>query len=168
MSLPSCIIRALIIGHAKNYYTKLYLVSLYRNPEIPIGVQLVRKFLAFYGTQIWITMFASVNHWTLSATRLIQFVYSPPVSVRSFSILYSRSLIILVGLLPEGFPTELLYAFSVSSIRALRPAHLIHQLHFLKLWNRSLYNLLYGSSCCAVSRGTVLQVGRSRVRFPMG
>jgi hypothetical protein len=122
-----------VIGCAKNYYTNLYFVSLYHIPKIPLVVQLVRKFLAFYGTRICITFFARVNHGTLSATRLIQSVYSPPVSVRSFSILDYRSLIFLVGLLAEGFPTEILYAFAISSVRAIHAAHLIHQLHILKI-----------------------------------
>ena len=68
--------------------------------------QLVKKFLAFYGTQRFITTFTSARHLSLSWTRSIQSM-PPPTSWRPVLILSSHLCPGLPsGLFPSGFPTK--------------------------------------------------------------
>ena len=59
------------------------------------GLQLVKKFPAFHGTQRFITALTSVRHLSLSWARPIQSIYPHPTSWRSILILFSCSLPIL-------------------------------------------------------------------------
>ena len=90
------------------------------------GLQLVKKFPAFYGTRRFITALTSVRHLSLSCASPIQSTYPHPTSWRSILILSTHlRLGLLSGLFPSGFPTKTLYAHLPSTIRATCPAHLI-------------------------------------------
>ena len=90
------------------------------------GLQLVKKFPAFYGTRRFITALTSVRHLSLSCASPIQSTYSHPNSWRSILILSTHLRLGLPsGLFPSGFPTKILYAPLSSPICATCPAHLI-------------------------------------------
>ena len=90
------------------------------------GLQLVKKFPAFYGTRSFITALTSVRHLSLSCASPIQSTYPPPTSWRSILILSTHLRLGLPsGLFPYGFPTKTLYAPLSSPICATCPAHLI-------------------------------------------
>ena len=75
------------------------------------GLQLVKKFPAFYGTRRFITALTSVRHLSLSCASPIQSTYPPPTSWRSILILSTHLRLGLPsGLFPSGFPTKALYA----------------------------------------------------------
>ena len=74
------------------------------------GLQLVKKFPAFYGTPRLITALTSVRHLSLSWASPIQSIYPHPTSWRSVLILFTHLCLGLPsGLLPSGFPTKTLY-----------------------------------------------------------
>jgi hypothetical protein len=50
-------------------------------------VQLLKNFPAFYGTRRFITVFTRTLHWALFWARSIQYIPSPPISLRSILIL---------------------------------------------------------------------------------
>ena len=90
------------------------------------GLQLVKKFPAFYGTRRFITTLTSVRHLSLSWANPIQSIYPHPTSWRSILILSTHLRLGLPsGLFLSGFPTKTLYAPLSSPIRATCPAHLI-------------------------------------------
>ena len=75
------------------------------------GLQLVKKFPAFYGTRKFITALTSVRHLSLSWTSLIQSTYPHPTSWRSIPILSTHlRLGVPSGLFPSSFTTKNLYA----------------------------------------------------------
>ena len=75
------------------------------------GLQLVKKFPAFYGTRRFTTALTSVRHLSLSWTSPIQSTYPHPTSWRSILILSTHLRLGLPsGLFPSGFPTKTLYA----------------------------------------------------------
>src|SRR5215510_13249971 len=75
------------------------------------GLQLVKKFPAFYGTRRFITALTSVRHQSLSWASPIQSTYPHPTSWRSILILSTHLRLGLPsGLFPSGFPTNTLYA----------------------------------------------------------
>ena len=83
------------------------------------GLQLVKKFLAFYGTWRFITALTSVCHLSLSWACPIQSTYPHPTSWRSILILSTHLCLGLPsGLFTSGFPTKTLYAPLSSPIRA--------------------------------------------------
>ena len=90
------------------------------------GLQLVKKFPAFYGIRRFITALASVRHLSLSCASPIQSTHPHPTSWRSILILSTHLRLGLPsGLFPSGFPTKTLYAPLTSPIRFTCPAHLI-------------------------------------------
>ena len=90
------------------------------------GLQLVKKFPAFYGTRRFITTLTSLRHPSLSWASPVQSIYSHPTSWSCIIILSTHlHLGLPSGLLPSGFPTNTLYTPLSSPIRATCPTHLI-------------------------------------------
>ena len=90
------------------------------------GLQLVKKFPAFYGTRRFITAPTSFRHPSLSWASPIQSAYPQPTSWRSILILSTHIRLGLPsGLCPSGFPIRTLYVPLSSPIRVTCPAHLI-------------------------------------------
>ena len=89
------------------------------------GLQLVKKFPAFYATRRFTNAVTSVRQLSLSWTSPIQSAYSHPTSWRSILISTHLRLGLPIGLFPSGFPTKILYAPLSSPIHATCPAHLI-------------------------------------------
>ena len=74
------------------------------------GLQLVKKYHAFYGTRRFITALTSVRHLSLSWAGPIQSIYPHPTSWRSILILSTHLRQGLAnGLFPSGFPSKTLY-----------------------------------------------------------
>ena len=89
------------------------------------GLQLVKKFPAFYGTRRFITALTNLRHPSLSWASPIQSIYLHPTSCRSILILSTHLHVGLPsGLFLSGFPTKTLYTPLSSPIRATCPAHL--------------------------------------------
>jgi hypothetical protein len=89
-------------------------------------VQPLKKLLAYYGTRKFITVFTRALYWYIFRAISIQSTPSYRISLRSILILSTRQRLGLPnGLFPSGFPTNILYAFLFSLIRATCPAHLI-------------------------------------------
>jgi hypothetical protein len=106
------------------------------------GLQLVKKFPAFYGTRRFITALTSVRHLFLSWASPIQSIYLHPTSWRSILILSTHLRLGLPsGLFPSGFPNKTIYAPRSSPIRATCPAHLI----LLDFINRTILGEEYRS-----------------------
>ena len=75
------------------------------------GLQLVKKFPAFYGTRRFITALTSVRHLFLSWASLIQSMPTNPTSWRSILILSSHLRLGLpIGLFPEVSPQNPVHA----------------------------------------------------------
>ena len=90
------------------------------------GLQLIKKFPAFYGPRRFITPFTSACHLSLSSAISIQSVPPHLTSWSSFLILSShRSLGLPSGSYPQVSPTKTLYKPLLSPIRVTCPAHLI-------------------------------------------
>ena len=110
------------------------------------GLQLVKKFPAFYGTRRFITALTSLRQPSLSWASPIQSIYPHPTSWRSILILSTHLRLGLPsGLLPSGFPTKNLYTPLFSPIRATCSAHLI-LLDFITHF--SLQLSVQNSLCC--------------------
>jgi len=78
--------------------------------EKPTGSLLVKKFPAFYRTQMFITAFTSARHLSLSWSRSI---HSMPLShflKIHHNIILPLHLGLPSGLFPSAFPTKTLYA----------------------------------------------------------
>ena len=90
------------------------------------GLQLLKKFPAFHGTQRFIAALTSVRHLSLSWASPIQSSYPHPIFWRSILILSTHLRLGLPsGLFPSGFPTKTLYTPLSSPIHATCPDHLI-------------------------------------------
>jgi hypothetical protein len=84
--------------------------------EKPPIVQLLKNFQEFYGTRRFITVSTKALHWSLSWARSIQSIPSHPLSLRSILILSTHLRLGLPsGLFQFGFPTNIPYAFLVST-----------------------------------------------------
>ena len=78
--------------------------------EKQTGLQLVKKFPAFFWTRRFITALTSVRQLSLSWASPIQYIYPHPTSWRSILILSTHLRLGLPsGLFPSGFPTKTLY-----------------------------------------------------------
>ena len=83
------------------------------------GLQLVKKFLAIYGTRRFITVLTSVRHLSLSWANPIQSIYPHPTSWRSILILSTH---LRLGLPVVSFPPA-------SPPRLYTPPLLTHKRH---------------------------------------
>ena len=82
------------------------------------GLQLVKKFPAFYGIRRFITVLTSVRHLSLSWANPIHSTYPHLTSWRFILILSTHlHLGLPSGLFPSGFPTKTLYTPLSSPIR---------------------------------------------------
>jgi len=117
---------------------------------IIVVTQTLNKFFAFYGTRRSITVFIRASHWSLSRSEDIQSTTSHSISLRSILILsYHIVLGLSSGLFPSGFPTKVLQAFLISSMRVTRSAHLF----ILDLINLTIFGeayKLWSSSVCSI------------------
>jgi hypothetical protein len=99
-------------------------------------VQLLKNFPAFNGTRRFITAFTRALHWSVSWARSIQ---SIPSYLRSILILSTHLRLGLPnGLFLSGFPTNIVYAFLFSPIRATCRAHLMRYWQHRKLNHTSV------------------------------
>jgi hypothetical protein len=113
------------------------------------GLQLVKKFPAFYVIHRFITTFTSVHHLALSWASSIQSIPSPPTFLRFILILSFHLLLGLpYGLFPSGFPTKTLYTPHLFPTHATSPAHLI-LLSFITLTIVGEEHRLLSSSLCS-------------------
>jgi hypothetical protein len=84
------------------------------------GLQLVKKFPAFYGTRRFITALTGACHLSLSWASSIHSIPSHPTTWGSILILSSHLRLGLPsGLLPSGFPTKTLYTPLKSSLATI-------------------------------------------------
>jgi hypothetical protein len=129
------------------------------------------NFPAVYGTGRFITVFLRALHWSLSWARSIQSIPSHPAPLRSTLILSTHLRLGLPsGIIPFGFPTDILYGVLFSPLLATCPAHHI-LLDFIivlmfgkeyKLWNSSLYIFLRSPVTCSLFGPNILLSPRSQ------
>ena len=112
------------------------------------GLQLVKKFLSFYGIWKFIIAFTSARQLSLSWARSIQSMPLHPTSWRSILLLSSHLRLGLPScLFPSGFPTKTLYTPLLFPIIDTGPACLI--LLYLTTWKILVedYRSLSSSLC---------------------
>ena len=107
-------------------HTLTYLLTYLLTPRCRVlleklaGLQLVKRFPAFYGTRRFITALTTVRHLSLFWASSIHYMPPHPTSWRSILILST-----FLHLFPSAFPTKTLYVSLLSSIQSTCPAHLI-------------------------------------------
>jgi hypothetical protein len=96
--------------------------------EEPLIVHPLKNFPAFHGTRGFNTVYTRALHWSLSWALSIQSTPSHPISLVRYILILSTYLRLSLpsGLFPSGFPTNILWAFLFSPIRATYPTPLIH------------------------------------------
>jgi hypothetical protein len=103
-----------------------------------------------FGTRGFISMFTGAHRWFLFWARRIQSTSPLHHFLRSILLLSSYlRLYFPLGLSPSGFATYVLYAFLISTMRAICPAHLIFPdlivpiiIEACTLWSSSFCSLL--------------------------
>ena len=115
-------------GREKSLHTEKDMMSYLLTPwsrvllEKLSGPQLVKKFLAFFGTRRFITAFTTARHLSLLWARSVH----APTSWWPILMLSSHLRLGLPsGLIPSVFRTNILYTPLLSPIRVTCPAHLI-------------------------------------------
>ena len=153
--LPGLLFPLIIIFHyiLNHFLYRLY-VLLIRNYlltpwcrvllEKLTGLQLVKKFPAFYGTRKFITALTSVRHLSLSWASPIQSTYPHPTSWRSILILSTHLRLGLPsGLFHSGLTTKTLYAPSPHPYAPhAQPLSFFSILSPAQYWVRSTDNLV--------------------------
>jgi len=118
-----------ILSVVENMLLPLFLSSISWNRVLLVKLivtQTVKKFPTFNGIQRFITMFTRACHLSPLRARWIQSTTSHSISLKSILILsFHLWLHLPSGLFPSGFLTKILYAFLLSPICAICPAHLI-------------------------------------------
>jgi len=94
-------------------------------PEKLTGFQLVKKFTAFYGTQMFITAFYKCPPPAPILSQLDPVHISISHFLKIHLTCSHLRLGLPSGLFPSGFPNKTLYTPLLSPIRATCPAHLI-------------------------------------------
>jgi hypothetical protein len=90
------------------------------------GLQLVKKFPAFYGNRMFIAAFKNARHLSLFWASSIHFILTHATSWRSALILYFHLRLGLpIGIFPSGFPTKTLNTPLPCTVHSTCPAHLI-------------------------------------------
>jgi hypothetical protein len=133
-------------------------------PEKLTGSQLVKKFPAFYGTRIFITVFTNARQLSLSWASSSLSITPHSTSWRFILILSYLCLGFPSYLFPSGFPTKTLYTPLLSPVRAIFRAHLI----ILDFVSRTILGEEYKSlslSLCSFHHSLVYLVPLARI-FP--
>lgn len=115
--------------------------SMEKSPWEGNNCYVTQEMPVFYGTQVFVTMFTTAHHCTLSWSRRIQSTSSNPISLWFTLILYSHLLCLDIpsALFISGFPAKIVDAFVISLIHATCPIHLTP---FVKSTNHEVPPLL--------------------------